>query len=186
MTRFNPGFQPHHTSQNDAVDHGAAVLPETPPGRDQRASFKISLIVGFTVLSPARCRAGSCLWSTICQRRHSSPLSARDLTDPLCAALRKRAFGASVSNAPAHHRDPASPKPASVVQVLYRNSVCRPRFAGKSKGRFCSRHRKPLTERHISLGFVVTPAGFEPATCPLGGGCSIQLSHGAVCVLLTG
>lgn len=27
---------------------------------------------------------------------------------------------------------------------------------------------------------VVTPAGFEPATCPLGGGCSIQLSHGAI------
>ena len=27
---------------------------------------------------------------------------------------------------------------------------------------------------------LVTPAGFEPATCPLGGGCSIQLSHGAV------
>ena len=25
----------------------------------------------------------------------------------------------------------------------------------------------------------MTPAGFEPATCPLGGGCSIQLSHGA-------
>ena len=27
---------------------------------------------------------------------------------------------------------------------------------------------------------LATPAGFEPATCPLGGGCSIQLSHGAV------
>ena len=27
---------------------------------------------------------------------------------------------------------------------------------------------------------MATPAGFEPATCPLGGGCSIQLSHGAV------
>lgn len=26
---------------------------------------------------------------------------------------------------------------------------------------------------------LVTPAGLEPATCPLGGGCSIQLSHGA-------
>jgi hypothetical protein len=26
---------------------------------------------------------------------------------------------------------------------------------------------------------MVTPAGLEPATCPLGGGCSIQLSHGA-------
>lgn len=32
---------------------------------------------------------------------------------------------------------------------------------------------------------LVTPAGFEPATCPLGGGCSIQLSHGAAAVLLT-
>lgn len=30
--------------------------------------------------------------------------------------------------------------------------------------------------------FLVTPAGFEPATCPLGGGCSIQLSHGAFTV----
>ena len=29
---------------------------------------------------------------------------------------------------------------------------------------------------------MATPAGFEPATCPLGGGCSIQLSHGAVFV----
>ena len=26
---------------------------------------------------------------------------------------------------------------------------------------------------------LATPAGLEPATCPLGGGCSIQLSHGA-------
>jgi hypothetical protein len=26
---------------------------------------------------------------------------------------------------------------------------------------------------------LVTPSGFEPLTCPLGGGCSIQLSHGA-------
>ena len=26
---------------------------------------------------------------------------------------------------------------------------------------------------------VVTPIGFEPITCPLGGGCSVQLSHGA-------
>ncbi len=27
-------------------------------------------------------------------------------------------------------------------------------------------------------GNLAIPAGFEPATCPLGGGCSIQLSHG--------
>ena len=27
---------------------------------------------------------------------------------------------------------------------------------------------------------VVTLSGFEPLTCPLGGGCSIQLSHEAV------
>jgi hypothetical protein len=34
----------------------------------------------------------------------------------------------------------------------------------------------------------VTPIGFEPITCPLGGGCSIQLSHGAdaVCLACTG
>ena len=29
------------------------------------------------------------------------------------------------------------------------------------------------------LSDVATSAGFEPATCPLGGGCSIQLSHEA-------
>ena len=27
---------------------------------------------------------------------------------------------------------------------------------------------------------LVTPIGFEPITCPLGGGRSIQLSHGAI------
>ena len=41
-----------------------------------------------------------------------------------------------------------------------------------------------LTSRtHTSETFLadlVTPIGFEPITCPLGGGCSIQLSHGAV------
>ena len=30
------------------------------------------------------------------------------------------------------------------------------------------------------LSNVTTSAGFEPATCTLGGGCSIQLSHEAV------
>ena len=29
-------------------------------------------------------------------------------------------------------------------------------------------------------GKMVPPAGFEPATCPLGGGCAIQLCHGGV------
>ncbi len=32
---------------------------------------------------------------------------------------------------------------------------------------------------------MATPAGFEPATCPLGGGCSIQLSHGAASPVLS-
>ncbi len=31
---------------------------------------------------------------------------------------------------------------------------------------------------------MVTPAGFEPATIRLEGGCSIQLSYGAIGVLL--
>ena len=42
-------------------------------------------------------------------------------------------------------------------------------------------------DKHNDLyffAFVATPAGFEPATCPLGGGCSIQLSHGATHRLL--
>lgn len=34
------------------------------------------------------------------------------------------------------------------------------------------------------LKFMVTPRGFEPPTCPLGGGCSIQLSHGAAKTVL--
>ena len=38
----------------------------------------------------------------------------------------------------------------------------------------CSRPTRPVTTRNKPL---VTQAGFEPATCPLGGGCSIQLSH---------
>ena len=33
---------------------------------------------------------------------------------------------------------------------------------------------------------MATPAGFEPATCPLGGGCSIQLSHGVLPLDLAG
>ena len=39
--------------------------------------------------------------------------------------------------------------------------------------RFC-------TQNDYNAQLMATPAGFEPATCPLGGGCSIQLSHGAV------
>lgn len=37
----------------------------------------------------------------------------------------------------------------------------------------------------LQLWVMVTPTGLEPVTCPLGGGCSIQLSHGAMIVLLT-
>ena len=32
---------------------------------------------------------------------------------------------------------------------------------------------------HLSLVTLATPAGLEPATCRLEGGCSIQLSYGA-------
>lgn len=39
------------------------------------------------------------------------------------------------------------------------------------------------TQRRDVLITLATPAGFEPATCPLGGGCSIQLSHGAVLIV---
>ena len=39
---------------------------------------------------------------------------------------------------------------------------------------------KSFAIKSYSLFVLATPAGFEPATCPLGGGCSIQLSHGAL------
>ena len=39
-------------------------------------------------------------------------------------------------------------------------------------------------ENQMLREVLATPAGFEPATCPLGGGCSIQLSHGAALRLL--
>jgi hypothetical protein len=33
--------------------------------------------------------------------------------------------------------------------------------------------------QEIAKGALATPAGLEPATCRLEGGCSIQLSYGA-------
>ena len=44
-------------------------------------------------------------------------------------------------------------------------------------GRFCTLQYNGMKERHSIYTVLATPAGFEPATCPLGGGCSIQLSH---------
>ena len=68
---------------------------------------------------------------------------------------------------------------ANFVQVLYEISSVFGEFGGKRNGRFCTLPHNALQISHIFQAVLVTPAGFEPATCPLGGGCSIQLSHGA-------
>ena len=39
---------------------------------------------------------------------------------------------------------------------------------------------KAILFSNISKLWLVTPSGFEPLTCRLGGGCSIQLSYGAI------
>ncbi len=46
----------------------------------------------------------------------------------------------------------------------------------------CSRRQSAVHHNRDDISFstlalMAILAGFEPATCPLGGGCSIQLSH---------
>ena len=69
---------------------------------------------------------------------------------------------------------------ANFVQVLYEISAVSADFGPKAHGIFCKLLHKALKISHIFQAFLATPAGFEPATCPLGGGCSIQLSHRAL------
>ncbi len=67
---------------------------------------------------------------------------------------------------------------ANFVQVLYEISVVFGESDGKPNGPFCKLLQNSLRISHIFQLVLAIPAGFEPATCPLGGGCSIQLSHG--------
>ena len=108
----------------------------------------------------------------------SLALSARNMMICFRAAEPKRRSAHSFATRQliAAPRDGANR--AQPVQVLYRNPGRAARFRLLFGACFCIWFRNHLRKRHIFQVFLATPAGFEPATCPLGGGCSIQLSHG--------
>ena len=94
-------------------------------------------------------------------------------------------FGTRIGHPPTHWTAPQSlHKRANFVQVLYEIPRFFGRFGPKTRESLQMLQHNTLPKTYIFQLVLATPAGFEPATCPLGGGCSIQLSHGAARRLL--
>src|SRR6056297_1154628 len=149
-------------------------------------SFRKSRIVRLTVVSPS----SVCLWIVPFEHQMPDPssdaLSARNMMICLRVALPNFRSAQAFATRQLIGWPQKPHGRANFVQVLYEISVVFGEIGRKRNGCFCTRLHNKLKISHIFQMFLATPAGFEPATCPLGGGCSIQLSHGAVAGLFSG
>jgi hypothetical protein len=169
---FSRRFQRHDAGQKDAIDHGESVLAGAASGLDQDALFQEiadrPLHGAFAQLGMPLDRAlGAPDARTVIAR-----LVGQEHDDLLARGAAEAAFGAFVRDTPAHCR--ATTCTGFVQKSRLQRAICR-----EIKRAFLQPPSQATEKVHILLCYLVTPIGFEPITCPLGGGCSIQLSHGA-------